>query len=104
VRPWGNLKAIITLSKQATVMGEKNLLLCWPRLTEEGRNEICDAMRKYGPLPSKDYDDLPVILLSNREDVIAAVLEVHRVYGTAAALETASKLKRMCQQSKSSNH
>jgi hypothetical protein len=46
-------------------------------------------MRRYGPLPSKDYDKDGVILLSDREVVRRALL----VRGTTAAFDLFHKLK-----------
>src|SRR5262249_53062858 len=72
----------------------KNLLEWLPALTETERKEIVDAVRNHGPSRRViDYNDVGAIGLSNREVVIAALLEVHRVYGTAAALDLARKLK-----------
>jgi hypothetical protein len=71
----------------------KNLLEWMPHLTETERKEIVDAVRNHSPSrPVIDYNN-PAIGLLGREGVIAALLEVHRVYGTAAALDLARKLK-----------
>jgi hypothetical protein len=67
----------------------ENFIVCWARLTEEERNQIRHAMRKYGPLPSKSYDNDSVIMISDREDVRRALL----VYGTTAAFDLFHKLK-----------
>jgi hypothetical protein len=88
----------------------KNILKCLPRLTNKERNEIVGALNTFGPskyrtnpLPYNNPGLLGGRLApENVKDAIAALHEVHSFYGTAAALETARKLKRMCQQSKSS--
>jgi hypothetical protein len=70
----------------------ENLLRWMPKLTEEDRKEIADAVRNHGPSRHQlNYNDIALGLL-NREVVIAALHEVYRIFGTAAALATARKL------------
>jgi len=65
-----------------------NLLTLLPKLTEEDRENIAEAMRRYNPESRIDYNDLGVIAFLNRERVIVAL----QVYGTTAALRLACKL------------
>jgi hypothetical protein len=88
----------------------KNLLLCMRDLHPKECNLIVGALNTFGPSKYRDnplpYND-PIRLgfrldPKDIKDVLAALHEVYSFQGTAAALQTARKLKRMCQQSKSS--
>ena len=69
-----------------------NMLKWWPCRTEEERNEILEALRKYGP--SLNYNDFKVMMLLDPEIVRQALLERYRIQGTAAPLELARKLRK----------
>jgi hypothetical protein len=79
----------------ATSAGVMANLLEWMRhLTETECKEIVDAVRNHGHAGHViDFDNPVAIGLLGREEVIAALLEVHRVYGTVAAIDLANKLK-----------
>jgi hypothetical protein len=66
-----------------------------PDLTDQEANEIVDALNKYGD-PEKDrtlrFNDKAGLMFVNREEAIAALLDVHLVYKTAPARALADKL------------
>jgi hypothetical protein len=73
---------------------KKNLLIWTDHLTEMERKEITDAMRNHSPQRIViDYDDDAIWFL-DREVVIAALLQVHRVYETVAARDLAPETQR----------
>jgi hypothetical protein len=54
-----------------------NLLALLPDLTDEDRDIIAEAMRRYHPKSPIDFTDLALIGLLNRERVVVAL----QVYG-----------------------
>ena len=84
-----NLRATIYRLPTSDAMA-KNLLGCLSALTETERKIIVDAVRNQSPSKRViHYNDLGSIGLSKREDVIAALFEVYRVYGTTAPRDLA---------------
>lgn len=82
----------------------KNVLICLRRLTNKERNEIVGALNTFGPskyrtnpLPYNDPGRLG-LRVNPRDviDVVAALCDAYSYQGTAAHLDTARKLKRMC--------
>jgi hypothetical protein len=76
----------------------ENLLKWLPVLTKEDCNEIVFAVSTFGPSryrtnPPRYNATASDLGLLNREDVIAALREVYRVYGTAGALATLRTLE-----------
>jgi hypothetical protein len=78
------------------IMAE-NLGRWLPLLTQNDCNEIVDAMNKFCPSrrtnPLRYNTPKADLMFLNREKVIAALLEVYRVFGTATALATAHILQ-----------
>jgi hypothetical protein len=77
-----------------------NLLHYVRDLNEQDCKEIVDAMNKFGPSkyrtsPLSYYATAIGLALLSREEIIAALHVAHGVYGTAAALNTAQKLKEL---------
>jgi hypothetical protein len=76
-----------------------NLMALLPKLSGNDCNEIIFAVRTFGPtryrIDPPLYNDLAAVALLVCEDVIPALHEVHRVYGTVAALRLANKLRRL---------
>jgi hypothetical protein len=77
----------------------KNLLPCLAHLTKDECNEIVYAVSyfssRYRTNPPP-YNDREALAILDPEEVIKALHKVHSHYGTAAALDLAHKLERIC--------
>jgi len=70
----------------------KNMLALMPGLSKTERKLIADAMYDYDP-GKHDYNNPAVIMLLDRDRVIAALRNFYWVHGTTAALRLAHKLQ-----------
>jgi hypothetical protein len=67
-----------------------NLLECLPKLTQDERKLITEAMRRYDPEKLViDYNNVKLIALLSRERAVAALW----LYGTTAAIDLAIRLQ-----------
>ena len=70
----------------------KNMLALMPSLSEMDCKLIRDAMYDYDP-GKHDYNNPAVIMLLDRDRVIAALRNFYWVHGTTAALRLARKVE-----------
>ena len=80
----------------------KNLMRLLPGLSKTERKLIADAMYDYDP-GKHNYNDIRVIMLLDRDRVIAALRNFYWVHGTTAALRLAHKLQSKCRTHTSMN-
>jgi hypothetical protein len=77
-------------SLYSAIYSVTNLLECLPKLTQDERKLITEAMRRYDPEKLViDYNNVKLIALLNRDRVVPALW----LYGTTAAIDLALELR-----------